>query len=176
MEMKLIHLMLVGMLVITGCATAGHDIKATSVVDAKVNLAGYKTYNWLASAEVLNDPHGNWVPLNFDVDKEVRWLIDKQLREKKMTYAAGIPDAYVVYVLGVDMDSQAEEIRKLFGEKADLSNLTAGSLLIVLIDSQTQQAIWAGAAVAQTQMNLADEMVRARLAAAVDKIFDHYSN
>lgn len=174
--MKLIHLLLAGMLVIAGCATAGHGIKAASVVDTKVNLAGYKTYKWLASAEVLKDPNRNWAPLGFDVDKELRLLVDQQLREEKMTSVTNKPSAYVAYVLGVDMNSQVEEIRELFGEEADLNNLTAGSLLIVLIDSQTGKAIWAGAAVAQTKKNRNDEMVRSRLAIAVDKIFDYFPN
>lgn len=174
--MKLIHFLLAGMLVIGGCATAGHGIKAASVVDTKVNLAGYKTYTWLASAEVLKDPNEDWVPVGFDVDREVRRLVDNQFLKEKMTTVVDKPDAYVAYVLGVDMNIQAEEIRKVFGDKADLNNLTAGSLVIILIDSQTKEAIWAGAAIAQTKQNPSDEMVRARLAAAVDKIFDHFPN
>jgi hypothetical protein len=174
--MKWIHIVLAGMLVIAGCETAGHGIKAASVVDAKTNLAGYKTYQWLAGAEVLRDPNGDWVPVGFDVDKEVRWLVDEKLRDEDMTPVATRPDAFVAYVLGVDMNSQEEEIRELFGEEADLNNLTAGSLVIVLNDSNTGKAIWAGAAVAQTKQNQTDEMVRARLAAAVDKIFNYFPN
>jgi hypothetical protein len=167
---------LAGLLLFSGCATAGQGIEIASVVDAKANLAGYKTYDWLASAEVLRDPYGDWVPRGFDVDKEIRWLIDKQLRKKNMVYAVNAPDAYVAYIIGVNMDTQAEQIQAMFGKKADLSNLTAGALLILLIDSETENVIWAGAAVAQAKTNPTDEQVRARLAAAVDKIFKLFHN
>lgn len=174
--MKPIYLALSGLLALSACASAGQGIKAATIVDAKTNLAGYKTYAWLSSAEVLKDPNGAWVPVGFDVDKEVRWLIDNQLRDKKMSFAAESPDAYVMYILGVDMNTQAEKIKEVFGEEADLKNLTAGALVIALVDAQTGRAIWAGKAVAQTNVKLSDQQVRARLAAAVQKIFAGYRN
>ena len=174
--MKTKYGMLAMALAISGCATAGKSIEAVTLVDAITNLASYKSYSWSKNVEIIKDPHGKIVPVAFDVDKEIRRLIDARLRDKGMTYTNDTPDAYVHYVVRVNMEEQEEMMRRVFGDNADFNNLTAGSLLIALIDAETNITIWAGGAVAQTLPERTDEKVRARLAAAVEKIFAQYPN
>jgi hypothetical protein len=67
-----------------GCATATKDIRVETESAPGVNLSGYTTYAWAGSAEVVNDPHGNWEPPGFDADAELRFLINRELRGKGM--------------------------------------------------------------------------------------------
>jgi len=147
------------------------DIKTETVVDPKTNLAGYKTFAWLGSVAELRDPNRDWTPVGFDIQREVQFLVEAQLRDHGMEYAAGEPDAYVADIVLVNMDSDAEMIKKMFGDKADTTNLQAGALIVALIDAQTHEAVWAGAAIAQGRKERTDAQAKERLAAAVDKIF-----
>ncbi len=164
--------------VLSGCASAGPDIRATAFVDSKTNVKGYKTYAWLPSLASLEDPTGDWEPVGFDADSEIRFLIDKELRQRGLTFAQTEPDAYVTYLVAINTDTglQAEAIRKHFGDKADFSNAGAGALIIGLADPQAQKVFWAGAATAQVKrpQERTPELVKTRLAVAVKKIFERY--
>ena len=160
-------------LALVACASVGADIKAEAVVDSKANLKGYRTYSWLASMGVLKDPKGTWKPVGFDVDAELRFLIDKELRTRGMAPAEQAPDAIVVYLIMASTDAQPENIKRWFGKDADLSNKRAGALIIGLADPQTRKLVWAGAAIAQGKTTSTSEH-RTRLGIAVKKIFKLY--
>ena len=158
-------------LALGACASVGADIKAEAVVDAKANLKGYKTYGWLTSMGVLKDPKGTWKPLGFDVDAELRFLIDKELRGRGMAPAEQAADALVVYLVLASTDAQPDNIKRWFGKDADLANKKAGALIIGIADPQTRKMVWAGAAIAQTPKGRTPEQARTRLGIAVKKIF-----
>jgi len=53
----------ISMLFLAACAMVQtDDIKVEAEVDPKANFSGYKTYTWLGSAAILNDPDGRWKP------------------------------------------------------------------------------------------------------------------
>ena len=85
------------------------DIEVHTEADPKSNLSAYKTYAWLGSAGILNDPQGLWKPPGFDVDTAVRKLIDGQLKTKGISQSDKQPDLLVGYVLGIDMDAMGLE-------------------------------------------------------------------
>lgn len=161
-------------LLTVACSTTGSDIKAESVVDPKVDLAGYTSVAWLAAGQALSDPNGEWVRRGFDIDSEVRFQIEKQLRDRGLSIVTRDPDAYLAYLLLVNMDASEEQIQNIFGESADLTNLKAGALVVALVDPVTVRAIWAGAATAQPRGDASDEESKARLAVAIKKIFAGY--
>ena len=41
---------------LTACSSITKDIEVEARIDPKVNLSGYKSYTWVAAAEILNDP------------------------------------------------------------------------------------------------------------------------
>ncbi len=68
-----------------GCATATKDIKVDAETRPGKDLSGYKTYAWIGSAQIINDPRGQWEPPQLDADTEIRWLIDREPRKRAPT-------------------------------------------------------------------------------------------
>lgn len=147
-------------------------IEATQ--DPKTKIDGYKSYAWAPGMGALNDPKGKWIPAGFDMDSEVRFLIDQELRSRGMSFAGASPDAIITYSLIIDMDVQAEVIQKMYGSNANLDNLQEGALLIGVIDPKTKDVVWAGAARGQMRNETTAETVKARLAKVVSGIFEFY--
>ena len=160
-------------LALVGCNTHP-DIKTETIVDPKTNLKGYKTFAWLGSMAALRDPNHDWVPVGFDIHKEIKFLVEEQLRARGMNYAVGEPDAYVAGILLVNTQADAESIKMVFGDKADTTNLQAGALVVGLVDAKMHKTVWAGAAVAQAKQERTDAQAKERLAAAVKKIFNGF--
>lgn len=164
-------LMALFVFILTACASPlTQDIEVDAEADPKANLAGYKTYAWLGSAAILYDPKGKWEPPEFDADAEIKFLIDRELRKRGMQEVAVNPDMIVGYAAGIDM-----EALQLVEDKENkiqmLQNVPTGSLVIVLIDGNTGNPVWAGAAVADVQQEISTEDVRKRLDYAVTQMF-----
>ena len=96
-------------LLISACATTSgvdfKDIKIQFGSDPKAKFSGYKTYAWLGAAEIINDPNGQWEPDDFDADAEIKFLIDRELRARKMTEVSEKPDMVVAFTLGINMEA-----------------------------------------------------------------------
>ena len=153
-----------------GCATVTKDIKVETESDPGVNLAAYKTYAWLTSAQVVNDPHGNWEPPGFDADAELRFLINQELRSKGMQEVATRPDLVIAFAAGVNM-----EILKIV-ENPETKMYTfkdapKGALLVVMIDPATRFPVWTGSAVGDIKAGRTSDEVSKRLAYAVRTMF-----
>jgi hypothetical protein len=159
------------------CATdKGAEIKVKTLVDPKSKLSGYKSYAWAEQDNAIKDPNQAWVPLNFDINQELQFLTDKELRGRGLEFAAETaePDLYASFLVVVNMQSQAEALKKRYGDSADLQNLHEGGLVIALIDPQTERAVWAGTATAQVNPKRTDAEAKQLLTDAVHKIFETF--
>jgi hypothetical protein len=156
-------LIVIGTLLFTGCSSVPtKDIYIETETNPKANLDAYKTYSWLAAAAILNDPQGLWEPPAFDADTEIKFLIDRELREKGIMHNSANPDMLVAFAIGVDM--AALEIKT--DPKTDMTVLEdapTGGLLLIFIDPSSGYAVWAGAATADVLENPDTETVKARL-------------
>jgi hypothetical protein len=164
-------------LMLSACATdKGAEIKVKTLVDPKSNLSGYKTYAWAEQDNAIKDPNQAWVPLNFDINQELQFLTDQELRGRGLQFAAETaePDLYASFLVVVNMESQAEALKKRYGEAADLKNLHEGGLVVALIDPATERAVWAGTATAQVNPKRTDAEAKQLLTDAVHKIFETF--
>lgn len=171
--MKKLYSALVALLIlfITACASPlTQDIEVDADADPKANLAGYKTYAWLGSAAILYDPKGRWEPPEFDADAEIKFLIDRELRKRGMQEVAVNPDMIVGYAAGIDMEA-LQLVEDKEAKLQVLQNVPTGSLVIVLIDGNTGNPVWASAAVANVQQEISTADVRKRLDYAVTQMF-----
>ena len=159
-----------GMFILSGCAmTPTDDIKIVAEADPKVNFSGYKSYAWLGTVEVMNDPNGQWKKPGFDVDAEVRFLIDRELRKRGLSESTGRPDMIVAYAMGVNMD--ALQVKENPETKVKmLKNVPKGALMIMVIDPETKFVMWVGAAKAEVQKKADKAVIKARLDYAVTKM------
>ena len=157
-------------MLVSGCASVPtRDIQVDAQADPKANFSGYKTYAWLGSAAIVNDPHGQWEPPGFDADAEIKYLIDRELRGRGMSENSADPDLIVVFAAGVDMDA--------FEWKVDpetnidlLENVPRGGLLVFLLDSDSGFVVWVGVATAEIQESPDTLTVKARLDYAVTQL------
>ncbi len=163
-------MVVVVMLLFAACATAPTDIKVNAEADPKVNISGYKSYAWLISAQMLNDPAGKWEPPQFDADAEIKWLIDRELRKRGIMEVTTNPDIIIGYAAGIDME--ALELKENPETKMIIvENVPKGALALVFIDASTGFPIWVGVAAADIQENPSTDLVRKRLDYAVSEMF-----
>lgn len=158
-------------LFVTACATAlTKDIKVDTQSVPDANLGAYKTYAWIAAAQILNDPDGQWEPRKFDADAEIRFLINEQLRKKGMTEVDRNPDMLVAYIAGVDM--AALELKEDPKQEMEvLQNTPKGALSVMFIDTATAKPVWAGVAVGNVKVERSAEDSKKRLNYAVAEMF-----
>jgi hypothetical protein len=158
-------------LLITSCSTTPtRDIEIDATADPKISFSGYKTYAWLASAQILYDPEGQWEPRNVDIDAEVQFMINSELRKRGIAEAASNPDMLVAYAAGVDMTSLNLKENPETSEKL-LENIPRAALIIALVDADTGYVIWLGEAVGEVQQGADEATVRARIDYAIREMF-----
>jgi hypothetical protein len=157
-------------LFLSGCATfPTSDIVIDTAADKKVNIGGYESYGWLAAAGILRDPEGKWEPPGFDADKEIRFLVDRELRKRGLTETARDPDFLVAYVLGIDMTAlklKEDPDTQIY----ELENIPKGALVLILIDPETTKAIWIGTATAQPEKEMDMETRKKRIDYIITKM------
>lgn len=156
-------------LLLTACANFPiDDIKVFAESDPKANFNGYNSYAWLGSAGVLKDKEGKWKSENLDIDAELTFLINRELRNRNIKELNSNSDLLVSYVLKLDMDA----FKNKFNPKSKIStleNVPEGTLVLVLIDSQTGFIVWAATAHSEI-INLSPEMAKKRLDYAITKM------
>ena len=154
-----------------GCATAPtRDIEVNAQTSPDYAPAEYKTYAWLATAEIINDAEGNWEPPKFDADAEIKRLIDREMQARGIKQVAAFPNVFVAFAAGVDMDRL--ELKEDPRQRIEvLQNAPKGALAVMLIDGATGNPVWAGAAVGDVKGNRTPEESKARLEYAVRKMF-----
>ena len=158
-------------LLLSGCASTTKDIVIDTAADPKVKLSGYKTYAWLGATEILNDPNQNWESPNFDLAGDIKYLVDRGMRNRGIVLTQPEnADLAVGFFVGVDMAQM--KLKKDPDTKVEmLQNVPGGALVIVLIDTSTGYVVWVGKATAEIKTGASDEVVRERLDYAVSQMF-----
>lgn len=171
--MKVRKIALLSLLAVaTGCATSTiHEgLKVSAVADPKMNVKAYQTYQWAIGASVMRDTTAAWQAPDFDVNDELGFLIEKELRAKGMRPVNKNPDVYVAFLIVANVE-QAKLVRDKAGDLS-LENDSAGALIVELMDPSTLKPVWRGAAVAPVRDDLSSEQRRERFAHGVHQIID----
>ena len=156
-------------LVISACSfTPKDDIQVTTDIDPKINFSGYKTYEWLGSLGMFNDPAGKWKAVDFDMDSEIAILIDRELGKRGIEESMADADLLVMYLAGIDMEALQEKIDPQTRMKT-IQNVPQGGLVIALVDSGTGYVVWVATATADIR-NLPSDQVQQRLDYAVTQM------
>ena len=170
MRKNLILLFVLLMVLVTGCTSVvTKDITVDVAADPDVNFGGYRSYAWLGTATIVNDEYGQWEPPAFDADAEIKFLLDRELRDRGMLEDSAVPDLFVAFAAGIDMD--ALDLKTNPETKEDiLANIPQGGLVVVLVDRNTGFVVWTGVATADVQKNANANTIKARLDYAVTKM------
>ena len=167
---SVILVLLIGILATACAAQLTKDIEVTAKQRPGVDFSHYRTFAWLDTAQVVNDPLGQWEPPNFDADAEVTRLVERELGKLGMTPATGKPDMLVTFVAGIDMLSL--ELREDPEKKQEtLQNIPKGALVVVLVDAVTRVRLWVGVAAGDVGKQPDSNAVRRRLDYAITEMF-----
>ncbi len=157
----------------TSCATLTDDIEIATHSDPEVNYGAYKTYAWAGSAQIVFDPVGQWEQPTLDTDEEVRFVINRELRDRGLHQVENHPDLFVTFAAGID--TTALELKEDPGNDTKvLINVPKAALMVALIDANTGYAIWLGYAMGEANDQQSIDNIRARIDYAVSKIFSFY--
>ena len=163
--------LLVLTVLLTGCATT-KDIEVESASDPKINLKAYSTYAWLGSAEILHDPEGKWVPAEFDISSDIKFLIDSELRDKGLSEVADQnAEVAISFFTGVDMAAQQLKV----DPETDVEipeNIPKAALIVLALDIKTGYVIWIGVATGDIKEGTTVKEKKTRIAYAVKKMFN----
>lgn len=171
--MKKYHLVFLSamLLLLSGCASVTSDIRVGAEPAPGATIANnYKTYDWLGSFSLLNDPNNTWQPPDVNIAGDIKFLIDRELRKKGIQRAIDTPDLTVTFLVGVDMENQ---ILKLDPDtKIELKKkIPKAALVVALMEVDSGDIVWLGVADAEIQKDVTAEVMRQRLDFAVREMF-----
>ncbi len=164
--------LLVLLAAVSGCtsSTLYEGIETSAVADPKVNVKGLRTFEWAIGASIMRDTTAAWQAPDFDVNDELGFLIEKELRAKGMRPVNKNPDVYVAFLIVANVE-QAKLVRDKAGD-LNLENDSAGALIVELMDPSSLKPVWRGAAVAPVRDDLTNDQRRERFAHAVHEILE----
>jgi len=170
--MKKYYIVLLSAFFITlsGCATVTGDIQVESELVPNVKWSSYKTYDWLSAFEAVKDPNNSWKAPDIDITGDIKYLIDRELRNRNINSSAGVPDLAVSFFIGVDMEHKEHQLDPETKIKLN-KKIPKGALVVVLIDVKSGEVVWMGNAVADIQENASNDLVRQRLDYAINEMF-----
>jgi hypothetical protein len=166
-------LLFAGML-LAACATVDtSDIEVVSKTSPDARFGSYRTYAWLETARIVNDPLGQWEPPGFDADAAVKSMVDRELGKRGMADTGNTPDLLVTFVAGIEM--MAYELREGQGSPLpSLQTIPKGALVVLLVDAASHRPVWVGVAGGDVEQQQAANAVRKRLDYAVTEMFRQF--
>lgn len=170
MKIALKTLLLLSLVILGACSSKYKDIEIDAQADPKVSFDGYQSYAWLASSEIVYDPEGQWEPEGLDIDAEVRFVINDNLRKRDMIEVTENPDMLVVFAAGVDMMALGLKEDPKTKEEM-LTNVPQAGLVVGFIDADTGFVIWRGIADAKVAAERDLKDTRKRIEYAIKKMF-----
>lgn len=155
---------------LSACSSVTKDIQIETQAAPKTSFDGYQSYAWLASSEIMYDPLGQWEPRGLDIDSEVRFVINDNLRDRGLIEVVDKPDMYIVFGAGVDMTALGMKENPESKEEM-LMNIPQAALVVGFIDADTGYLIWRGIAEGEAVGDRDLKDTRKRIEYAVKKMF-----
>jgi len=167
-------LIIVAVSTLSACVRVTNDIRVEARTDPMVSLNNYKTYAWLDSANIAYEPHGKWEPQQLDIDAQLKFLINLQLRELNLIQVKTDPDLYITFSLGMEIENL--EIKKNPDSDLDiLESVPKGALYVIMFDAVTNYPAWIGKALGDVKRHPPSlEEAKTRLEFAVYRMFTLY--
>jgi len=160
-------------LAFSGCSTMSVNIDH----DASASFAGLKTYGWMpAPKEVIDDPRVDWELLS----SRIRIAADRELAEKGFTWkATGSPDFFIGFQATLDKKMTWETMHRDFGRRGygpswSQKVYDEGTLVLDVVEAESQKLIWSGSATDKVNFSLSPEKEEAEISEAVREILKEF--
>lgn len=163
---------LAGVLLACGCAPKAptSDIKTQVAADETIKFSGFKTYTWFAGVGMVRDDTGKWDDGDLDIAAELKFIIDKTMRDRGMNESTSNPDLFIGFLVVADVN-ELKQITDRGGKVTSIEGVGESALVIELIDAKTERTVWVGVASADAQTGRSNDEVKARLNYAVSELF-----
>jgi PBP1b-binding outer membrane lipoprotein LpoB len=165
LKVAIAALMIIG---ITGCVSTS-DIQVEKAKSEKVNLDGYKTYQFIEDSGFIEDERKTPVLKNMNISEEIEQMINSELAKKGKTPVSKDPDFYVAYLGGADMEAVKSKLDK--NGKEHFEKSPEAALVLLLVDADSGSIIWMSTAEGEAKGGSADD-VKKRLDYAVKKMLE----
>jgi len=164
---------LLSVLLIASCATLTNDIEVKTQSNPDIDLSSYKSYAWAGSTQIVFDPIGQWEQPTLDTDEEVKFNINRELRNRGFLEVQTDPDLLVVFAAGVDMTT-LELKEDPNAKKQVLVNAPKAALIVALVDASTGYTVWLGFAEGRVQKQQTIENIQKRIDYAISRMFKSF--
>ncbi len=159
-------------LLLGACAPA---ITVSSDQDPSQDFKDYKYFAWGPTEE-----HRNTLYPMFDNElnrKRVRMAIEQELIKRGFIYHEKQADFKVDFHIAITSKTAVdtyhpEQTTPWVTQQVEVFDYTEGTLVVHLVDSETNQLVWQGTAVSVLRPN--SNQVEQRIIKAVSKIFENY--
>jgi hypothetical protein len=165
LKVAIAALMIIG---ITGCISTS-DIQVEKVQSEKVNLDGYKTYQFIEDSGFIADKRKTPALKNMNISNELEQMINSELAKKGKTPVSKDPDFFVAYLGGADMDAVKSKLDK--NGKEVIEKSPEAALVLLLVDADSGSIIWMSTAEGEAKGGTTDD-IKKRLNFAVKKMLD----
>ena len=148
--------------------------------DRSANFSRYHTYAWVSSGQEATRDRRLDSSL---VNSRIRTAVDAQLRAKGyLASLDGRPDFFVTYRAGMKDMMKGAATQRYIGDRAhgtfttvsDIQPYNEGTLVIDVVDANTQQLVWQAFVKAELDQSLSPEERDARVNAAVRAMLAHF--
>jgi hypothetical protein len=157
-------------LLVCACAKAPtSDIKTAAAVDETIKFSGYRTYGWFAGLGLINDDSGRWDNGDLDIANELKFKIDKAMRERGLNESPE-PQLLIGFLVAANLD-QLKEISDRGGKVSSVEGVGKSALVVELVDASTKHTVWVGAASGDAQTGRSTDELKERLDYAVTELF-----
>jgi hypothetical protein len=149
-----------------GCSQAV-DVRQDYDVDAP--FSSYKTYAWV-HPYVASGESRDW-------EEMLRLALTNELNAKGLTHAAGEPDVWVDYQLGLATNEYTVDWNKHSLESAKNSDvyMSSGGVLVVdVLDAKKDRLVWRGIAEGAVNVDPSEDIMRRNINNAVKKLMKQY--
>jgi len=148
----------------TGCVSTS-DIKVESTKSDKVDLKGYKTYQFIEGSGILQNGRKKKV----NAAEEIEAQINSELMKKGKVPVSKDPDFFVAYMGGSDMDAVKKKLDK--NGKEIIEKSPEAALVLMLVDADSGSIIWMSTAEGEARGGTKDE-IKKRIDYAVKQMLN----
>lgn len=165
LKSSLVAFALVGL---SACVST-NDIKVNSEQSQKVDLSGYKTYQYVEGSGVAKNITQENIMQDLKVSASIESIINKDMAKKGKTVVSKNPDFFIAYLGGVDREAVKIKLDK--NGKETIEKSPEAALVLMLIDAEDGKIIWISTAEAEAK-NLPKEERKKRLEYAISKMLN----
>ena len=160
-------------LAFSGCST----LPVNTNYDSSANFTGLKTYDWMPDPqEVIDDPRVDWELLS----SRIRTAADRELSAKDfIRQTSGSPDFLIGYGATLDKKMTWNSVHRDFGHRYfgpawAPEEYEEGTLVLDIVEPDSQKLIWSGSATDRVHFSLSPEKEEAEINEAVREILKDF--